>query len=221
MHVVCESAVADRSPTAFEAVSLDAEDPRPLTTESRRTNSELGRIVYLGTVIAAGTVVLLSSAVETISRPPGTLWLVLAGLTAVSSGAMVRLPGFPASFSLGDTFSILSALLFGPASGALLVTLDGFIQSWRLRISKATPARLAFNVTAPALAMWTSARLFFAAVHGQPLAVQPLSMGRIIGPLAVFGASYFLFNSGLVAGAVTIGRPTSLYRSWREHFFPV
>src|SRR5207249_6777711 len=130
MHVVCESAVAERSPTAFEAVSLDAEDPRQ--TESRRTNSELGRIVYLGTVIAAGTVVLLSSAVETISRPPGTLWLVLAGLTAVSSGAMVRLPGFPASFSLGDTFSILSALLFGPASGALLVTLDGFIQSWRL-----------------------------------------------------------------------------------------
>ena len=118
MHVVCESAVADRSPTAFEAVSLDAEDPRPLTTESRRTNSELGRNVYLGTVIAAGTVVLLSSAVETISRPPGTLWLVLAGLTAVSSGAMVRLPGFPASFSLGDTFSILSALLFGVGSAA-------------------------------------------------------------------------------------------------------
>ena len=221
MHIVCESAVLNRSPAEFKAVGLDAEDKRPLTTKSRRTNSELVRGVYLGTVIAAGALVLSWSAVETISRPPGTLWLALAGMMVVSNVARVRLPGFPVSFSLGDTFSFLSALLFGPAAGVLFVALDGFVLSWRLRISKATPTRLAFNLTAPALAMWISARLFFAAVHGQPLAVQPLSMARIIGPLAVFGASYFLLNTGLVAGAVTIGRPTSLYRSWREHFFPL
>jgi len=221
MHVVSESALADRSLTEFTAVSLDAEDPRPMITKPRHTNSELGRTVYLGAVIAAGAVVLLSSAVETISRPPGTLWLVFAGLMAVSNVARVRLPGFPVSFSLGETFSFVSAVLFGPAAGVLLVALEGFILSWRLRISRVTASRLAFNVTSLALAMWISARLFFAAVHGQPLAVQPLSMGRIVGPLAVFGASYFLLNTGLVAGAVAIGRPTSLYRSWREHFFPL
>jgi PAS domain S-box-containing protein len=222
MQVVCEGApVSSRSPVELDAVSPDSEDPRQSMTSSRRLDGELARRAYLGAVIAAGAAVLAWSAIETMSKPPGTLCLVLAALTIVSSAATVRLPGFPASFSLADTFSILAALLFGPAAGALLVALDGLVLSWRLRISRATPARVVFNVTSLALAMWISARLFFAAVHGQPLAVQPSSMGRIVGPLAVFAAAYFLLNTILVAGAVTIGRPTSLYRAWREHFLPL
>src|SRR5206468_1918412 len=119
------------------------------------------------------------------------------------------------------TFSILAALLFGPAAGALLVALDGLVLTWRFRISSLTPGRVAFNVTSLALAMWLSARLFFALVHGQPLAIQPSSMGRVVGPLAVFAGCYFVLNTGLVAGAATIGRQTSLYRAWRQHFLPL
>jgi PAS domain S-box-containing protein len=224
MHVARELAtVSSESHGDFEAVCLmpGSEDLARSVTSQARLSAELGRRVYLGAVIAAGASVLVWSAAETILRPPGTLWLVLAALTAVSGAATVRLPGFPASFSLADTFSILAALLFGPSAGALLVALDGFILSWRLRISSLTLGRVAFNVTSLALAMWVSARLFFALVHGQPLAIQPSSMGRIVGPLAVFAACYFLLNTGLVAGAATIGRQTSLYRAWREHFLPL
>jgi len=221
MHVVCEAPVASRPFIEFDAVSLESDGSRQTVGNGRTTNAELIRGVYLGAVIAAGAVVLVWSAAQTIRQPPGALWIVLAALTVVSSAATVRLPGFPASFSLADTFSILAALLFGPSAGAVLVALDGLVLSWRLRISRVTPARVAFNVTSLALAMWVSARLFFTVVQGQPLAVQPSSMGRLVGPLAVFATSYFLLNTILVAGAVTGGRPTPLYRAWREHFLPL
>src|SRR4051812_17484834 len=83
----------------FESVgvALASEDPPQSITRRARMNGELGRRLYLAAVVAAGGSVLVWSAVETIARPPGTLWLVLAALTAISSAAAVRLPGFPVS----------------------------------------------------------------------------------------------------------------------------
>jgi PAS domain S-box-containing protein len=220
MRVFCESAAVPGAEGV--GVPLVASKPSPQVETKRAAKAgELIRRIYLGAVIGLGASVLIWSAFETIAKPPGTLWIVLAALIVISGAATVRMPGFPASFSLADTFSILGALLFGPPAGVLLVALDGLGLSWRLRISRVTAGRVAFNVTSLALAMWLSSRLFFALVDGQPLALQPSSMGRVIGPLAVFAAAYFLLNTGLIAGAVTIGRPTSLYRAWREHFLPL
>ena len=200
---------------------MTGSEDRPQSTIRARPGIGLARRAYLGAVMVSGSLVLFWSAVELIARPPGALWLVLAGLTVASALATVRLPGFPISFSLSDTFTIMAALLFGPAAGATLVALDGFVSSWRLRISTPTPARVAFNVTSLALAMWLAARLFFAVIHRGPLAVQPPPIGGILGPLALFASAYFLLNTGLVAGAVTLGRQLSLFRVWREHFLPL
>jgi PAS domain S-box-containing protein len=115
----------------------------------------------------------------------------------------------------------MAALLFGPAAGALLVALEGLVVSFRLKISTPSLTRVVFNVTSLPLAMWLAAHLFFALIHRGPLAAQPPSMTQILGPLAVFAAAYFLLNTGLVAGAVAIGRQVSLYGVWREHFFPL
>jgi PAS domain S-box-containing protein len=197
-----------------------SEEP-PQSTIRARPGIGLARGAYLGAVTVAGSLVLCWSAVELVSRPPGALWLVLGALTVASASATVRLPGFPISFSLSDTFTIMAALLFGPEAGATLVALDGFVSSWRLRISTPTAGRVAFNVTSLALAMWLAARLFFAVIHRGPLAIEPPPMGGILGPLALFASAYFLLNTGLVAGAVTLGRQLSFYRVWREHFLPL
>jgi PAS domain S-box-containing protein len=198
-----------------------SDDGSQSRTRSARLQDGLARRVYLGAVMASGAFVLGWSAVELISRPPGPLWLVLAALTVASGAATVRMPGFPVSFSLADTFTIMAALLFGPAAGALLVGLDGLVSSWRLRISTPTLGRVAFNVTSVALAMWLAADLFFAIIRRGPLAQRPGPIADLVGPLAVFAAAYFLLNSGLVAGAITIGRPPSFSQVWREHFLPL
>jgi PAS domain S-box-containing protein len=181
----------------------------------------LARRVYLSAVIIAGASVLFWSAAEIISRPPGAPWLVLAVLTVLSGAATFRMPAFPVSFSLADTFTITAALLFGPAAGVLLVALDGLVSSWRLRISTLTASRVLFNVTSVSLAMWLAAQLFFAIVHREPFAFRSALMGRTVGPLLLFATTYFFLNTGLVAAAVAIGRDVPLVSVWREHFLPL
>jgi PAS domain S-box-containing protein len=183
--------------------------------------SRLPRRLYLWAVIVLGGAVLVGSVVQIIWTPPGLLWVVLGLLTALSSSAAFRMPGFPISFSLSDTFTIMAALLFGPAAAAVLVAIDGLVLSWRFRVSTLTPERVLFNVTSVALAMWISARLFFALVDRGPFASEPASMARTVGPLAVFAATYYVLNTGFIAGAVAIGRKASFYDVWREHFLPL
>ena len=54
-----------------------------------------------------------------------------------------------------------------------------------------------------------------------PLALASAPLGRTLFPLTVFATAYFFLNTGLVAGAVAIGRDTSFHQVWREHFFPL
>jgi PAS domain S-box-containing protein len=181
----------------------------------------LARRAYLAAVIVLGAVAVTLSAIQTIAAPPGTMWFVLLALTLVTGWATFRMPGFPVSFSLSDTFTITGALLFGPAAGTLLVAIDTIVISSRLNRVARTTTRVLFNTTAPALAMWLAAHLFFRIAHTGPLANPPAAIGPIVGPLAVFATTYFLLNTGLIAGAIVIGRQTSFYRVWRERLLPL
>ena len=179
------------------------------------------RRLYLWAVTAAGAGALALSTVQLLAAPPDAMYLVLAALTIVASVATIRLPGFPASFSLSDTFTITAALLFGPAAGALLVALDGLVISGRLSAETRTATRVLFNVTAPALAMWLAAQLFFLIIGRAPLSAPPGPTLGIIAPLVAFATAYFVVNTGLIAGAIAIGRSSSLTRVWRTHLLPL
>jgi hypothetical protein len=182
---------------------------------SRLSSSAVVRPAYLALVIASGGVVLAASAAELISAPFPPMWLVFALLTLVTGWATVRMPGFPISVSLSDTFTMAAALLFGPAAGALLAGADGLVMSLGLARESRTVTRVLFNMAAAALAMWSAASLFFWFV------IPPAPIGRIALPLALFGATYFVLNTGLVAGAVAIGRRLPVHLVWRDHFLPL
>jgi PAS domain S-box-containing protein len=179
------------------------------------------RRVYLASVIALGSGILLLSIMEIFSRPPGSTWYVLVVLTIATGWAMFRMPAVPVSFSISDTFTITAALLFGPAAGAVLVGVDGLIISFGLMRRYRTATRILFNITAPALAMWVSARLFFFLAGTAPLAAEPATIRLVVVPLGVFVALYFLLNTGLVALAVAGEQHASVRKVWREHFFPL
>ena len=182
---------------------------------SRLSSNVVVRQAYLAAVIASGGVVLAASATELVSAPFPPMWLVLALLTLVTGWATVRMPGFPISLSLSDTFTMAAALLFGPAAGALLAGADGLVMSMGLARESRTPTRVLFNMAAAALAMWSAASLFFW------LVTPPAPIGRIVLPLALFGGVYFVLNTGLVAGAVAIGRRLPVHLVWRDHFLPL
>jgi PAS domain S-box-containing protein len=149
------------------------------------------------------------------SEPFPRAWLVLALFTLMSGWATVRMPGTPMSMSLSDTFIMTAALLFGPAAGAMLAGADGLVMSLRLPRESRTPTRVLFNISAAAVSMWLAGTLFFW------LATPPATIRRIVVPLTLFGGAYFLLNTGLVAGALAIGRRLQVRHVWREHFFPL
>ncbi len=179
------------------------------------------RSVYLTATVGAGTLVLASSAIEVARNPPGTAWVAILAMTCVSGWALVRMPGFPVSFSPSDALTITAALFFGPAAGALCVFVDTLISSTRLSRPHRTLTTVVFNVTGPPLAMWLAAHLFFDLTGARPFDTDTPTLASTVLPLAVFAIAYFLLNSVLVAAAVTLGRDGSLLRVWREHFAPL
>jgi putative nucleotidyltransferase with HDIG domain len=76
-------------------------------------------------------------------------------------------------------------------------------------------------VSAATLAMFLSARTFFALSHIGPLSGDGSIVVRYIGPLAIFAAVYFILNTGLVALAVAFSEKQGVWRVWRGHFMPL
>jgi putative nucleotidyltransferase with HDIG domain len=174
--------------------------------------------IYLSTVIAAGTLVLVASVWRIVIEPPDLRWVALAILTVVSGHLMLRMPAVPVSFSISDVFTFTTALLFGPAAGTVVVAFDAAVISMRLAQSARTVTRYLFNVSSAALAMSVSAWAYFALGHSSVLATHAPGLVRHIGPLSVFAGLYFLLNTGLVALAIAFNGRETAWAVWRQHF---
>jgi putative nucleotidyltransferase with HDIG domain len=174
--------------------------------------------LYLSAVSAVGAAVLVGSVIYLARHPIGAMWLALAALTIVTGWARLRMPGVTASFSISDTFTMTAALLYGPAGGAAIVGLDGLAMSAGLIKDRHWPRKTLFNTTAPALAMWMAASLFFVLSGWRPLAEQLPPLRELVLPLALFAASYFVLNTSIIAGAVAIDQRAPFKTVWREHF---
>jgi PAS domain S-box-containing protein len=197
------------------------------STDAPRMIAEPGRArrfvrsAYLASAMGGGAVVVLVSIVDVLQNPPGVAWLAVLAMTCVSGWAVVRMPGVPVSVSPSDALTITAALLFGPSAGALCVACDATASSMRLSRPHRTLTTVLFNITAPALAMWVAAHLFIRMSGARPFESYAPTFASVVIPLAVFATVYFLLNTLLVAGAITVGRDASLPRVWREHFAPL
>ena len=176
------------------------------------------RLALLLFAVAAGAYVLANAVGAVIRSTVDSTFFVLAGLTLATGWARLRMREVPVSFSISDTFTIAGALLYGPAAGAVLVTLDAMVMSLRLTRSSAFPVRVLFNATSTALAMWLAAQLFFVTSGTGPLASQPGTIREVIGPLLLFATAYFILNTGLVATAVAYERHAGVTAIWRQYF---
>ena len=183
---------------------------RPLTT--------LGKS-YVSAVIVAGIAVLVASLVSIQHQPLGHQWFMLAALTLVSGSATVTLPSVGASLSVSETFVFASVLLFGPAAGALMVSLDGLVISFWMAKRRPEWYRALFNMAAPSVSIWLAANLLFHGFQIRPLLNNDaLPVNQLLLPLAVFAVVYFSLNSWLIAFAVAIEKRISPYDVWRESF---
>jgi len=182
-------------------------------------HATIQRAVILAIQISGALVVLLST-IELIRHPVGSAWFVLVGLTVVTAWSTLRMRNVQISFSISDTFTIAAALLFGPAAGTVITTLEAVVISLRIAHGNKSArwARAVFNVTAGPLAMWLAAHVFYALAQTGPLASQPARVREVVGPLAAFAGAFFALNSSFMAIAVAHERKADVAAVWREHF---
>jgi putative nucleotidyltransferase with HDIG domain len=174
--------------------------------------------IYLRCVIAAGLGALVISIRSLLAAPPDLRWTALAVLTVASGRLMMRMPVAPVSFSISEIFTFTTALMFGPAAGAVVVAVEAAVLSTQLVQDKRSLTRYLFNLSAAALAMAIAARAFFAFSHTTPLAADPSVIIDHLGSLTVFAVLYFVLNTGLVALAVSFTNQQAVWRVWRTHF---
>jgi len=171
--------------------------------------------LYVGVIAAAGCGVLGVSLLALNSTPNMREWGVLTVLAMIASRFPLRVPGTSAWFSIADTFYITSALLFGPAPATVTMAIDSISISYG---RKHGPRQLIFNGTAPAIAFWAGAQLFFAVSGVGPLFGSHANADMLVWPLSAFTAVYFVLNSGMTAFAVALHKRTSPAAVFRSHF---
>jgi len=171
---------------------------------------------YVSGISLLGIAVLAYSIADLIRHPTKPEWLVFVALTVVSGWATLRSPSLLISFSISDTFSISSALLFGPSAGAITAALDGLVLSYRMLTSRRSAERVLFNMAALAVATWIAAQVFFAFAGDRRPLEQPGDGLRLLGLLTIFGVLDFGLNTGIVATAVGFAQRRPILGFWRE-----
>ena len=178
---------------------------------------------YIAVAVVAGAATVTESAYRMYVNPIGWDWTVLALLTLVSGSATVRLPSLPVTLSVSETFVFTSTLLFGPASGTLIVALDALVISiWSYR-KRQTLFKAVFNVCALPLPIWLASHAFFYFSGIRPLALSaaPEPLREWIWVLAALTLVYFLLSSWLITFAIALERGFPPFRIWRDNFVPL
>lgn len=175
---------------------------------------------YVALVVAAGAVTIFLSLRALRAEPPvGLQWFTFAVLTLLTGSFTLKLPSVPVRISVSETFVFASVLLFGAAAGTLTVVLETLVISLWLKRDRRRTYRVAFNVSAPAIAIWVSGNSFFLLSGVRPYSVSPTPLSLLILPLVLFALLYFLLNSWLIAVALGIERRLSPLRIWKQDLF--
>jgi signal transduction histidine kinase/ActR/RegA family two-component response regulator len=171
--------------------------------------------LYVAAVIVLGAIGFVAFFPRTYPQPMLLACLLIAA--CVTSLWKVTLP---IPLSSGSTLSVSYAadlttlLLLGPRH-ALIVAIVGVWTQCTLNIKTPYPPyRTAFSMAAEAMTM-VATGLVYVSLGGPS---GPLDVSALAKPLVGAIATYFLVNTGLVAGAIALSTGRSLWQVWRGEF---
>ena len=173
---------------------------------------------YVTAVIFVGLGVVSFCVYDLFRQPVPVQWFLLAALTLISGSVTVHLPSSHASISISEVFVFLAMLLYGPSAGTLVAAVDGLVISFWLAKRHSELHRALFNMSAPSVAAWISAFLFFATSGLVPLAKKPATLNQIIPFLVVSAAIYFCINTWLITFAISLERRMNAVKLWFSSF---
>jgi signal transduction histidine kinase len=174
-----------------------------------------GAQVYVACVIAAGAAALVWSIPLAFPRP--LLFISLMLLSCVTSVWKVNLPiplASGSTLSVSYAADLMALLLLGPRA-AVSVAVAGVWAQCTFRVRKPYPPyRTVFSMAGEAITM---AATGFAYVSlGGTLA--PSDFSLLARPLVGTIGTYFVVNTGLIAGAIALSSHRPLWRVWHDEF---
>jgi putative nucleotidyltransferase with HDIG domain len=183
--------------------------------KKRATTLSFGARLYIATVVAVGTYVIGSSAIDLVVHPTGIEWMYLAGLTFLTGSFSIKLPSISARISVSETFVFAAVLLFGPSASTVIVAFDTFILTSWSHGGDRPRVRAMFNVSAGSTAIWVAAYVYRFFL---PVTPAPPQLEQLLIPVSLMAATYFAINSSLIAIAVASERGLSPIDIWKNNF---
>jgi hypothetical protein len=164
--------------------------------------------LYVGSVIVSGAIALLLSLAGSVWPAP-TYYIIYLALVTAMSVVKLRLPGLTGTYSLNSLFLLYGLLNFDPAPTLIAAVVSALAQSLLNTRKRPSLVQIAFNIGNLNLSLWIcfEASRFLLAHDVYRPAV-----------LALVAALYFLINTGLVSGVLSLLEGRTLREVCREWY---
>lgn len=172
--------------------------------------------LYVASVIVAGFGLMVTFFPVTYPRPLAfTALLVVSCLTSVWKVKLLISRSSDSTLSVSYAADLMALLLLGPEQ-AMVIAVAGAWAQCTFKVTEKYPAyRTIFSMAAEAITILATGwgYLWLGGTLG------PLHFAVLSKPLVGAIATYFLVNTGLVAGAIALSARQPLWKVWHEHFF--
>ncbi len=174
---------------------------------------------YIRAFQLVGALAFLWAVPNSFSASP--LWLVLIPLTILAAWLPIKIPipkraGNSWTITLGDLFVFLGLIYFSPSVAVILAGVEGVSSSLRVRV--ASLHKIAFNGAQPALVATIVGALFscFLGSPHSPIDLKGMDLVRVLVLTGTCAMLYFLLNSFIVSGAVSLSSGKRV--NWLSNF---
>src|SRR5262245_6395530 len=179
------------------------------------TELPLAAQAYVTVVGCAGLYALVRSLPQAFPQP-----LLFVGLLIAACLTSLWKVNLPLPLTSGSTLSVsyaadlMALLLLGPQH-AVVIAVAGVLAQCTIKVKAPYPVyRTLFSMAAEAITMMATGLVYTSL--GGPL--EPVQFGLLARPLVAAITTYFVVNTGLVAGAIAASSGRSMWRVWRDDF---
>jgi len=172
--------------------------------------------LYVGAVLAAGAVVLALFAPHTIPNP--VVFVTLLVCSSLASALKVTLPLASSSSTMSVSYAVdfAALLLLGANETMLVAAVSTWAQcTFRTQV-RSTPHRTLFSMASLVLTV-KAAGVAYTWLGGPPPG-ESFTMLSIAKPLVGAATTYFIFNTLLIATAISLSTEQPIGRAWNENF---
>jgi signal transduction histidine kinase/CheY-like chemotaxis protein len=171
--------------------------------------------VYVAVVIAAGAAVVAAMFPRELPAPPLFAFALLAACVTAAWKVSLPIPlASGSTLSVSCAAKFMALLLLGPGQAVLIAVAGAFTQcTWKVR-QRYPIYRTVFSMAGEAIAMGATGAVFVA-LGGS---TGPFDISTLARPLVGAIATYFVLDTGIVAGAIALSTDRRAIDVWHDDF---